>query len=51
MAEKTIKIKLVKSASGHKPNQKATLKALQTLIRQHIYREVNAYPYIIFCHL
>ena len=28
MTEKTIKIKLVKSASGHKPNQKATLKAL-----------------------
>ena len=28
MAEKTIKIKLVKSGSGHKPNQKATLKAL-----------------------
>ena len=24
-----------------------TLKALQTLIRQHIYREINAYPYII----
>ena len=24
-----------------------TLKALQTMIRQHIYREINAYPYII----
>lgn len=24
-----------------------TLKALQTIIRQHIYREINAYPYIL----
>ena len=24
-----------------------TLKALQTLIRQHIYREINTYPYIL----
>ena len=24
-----------------------TLKALQTLIRQHIYREINSYPYIL----
>ena len=24
-----------------------TLKALQTVIRQHIYREIGAYPYIL----
>lgn len=42
MAEKTIKIRLVKSSSGHKPNQKATLKALGlNKINQVVERPAN----------
>jgi large subunit ribosomal protein L30 len=42
MAEKIIKIKLVKSSSGHKPNQKATLKALGlTKLQQVVEKPAN----------
>lgn len=42
MAEKTIKIKLVKSANGRKPNQAATLKALGlSKINQVVEKPVN----------
>ena len=42
MAEKTVKIKLVKSVSGRKPNQSKTLKALGlTKINQVVERTDN----------